>query len=121
MKVSLDETVFGRKCHSMKVSLDENVHPIWMKVYLTAGPPEKMATPTTECKVKLLEGRKIITDQRVVEAIPGRTDGVHVRTSREGERKTTPRYLYCWTRGGGTPKMHTAVGATAERTKDHGG
>ena len=28
-----------------------------------AGPPKKMATPTTECEVKLLEGREIITDE----------------------------------------------------------
>ena len=45
MKVSLDETGFGRKCHWMKVFLDESVFGrvfffffrIWMKVYLTAS------------------------------------------------------------------------------------
>ena len=28
-----------------------------------AGPSKKMATPTTECEIKLLEGRRVITNE----------------------------------------------------------
>ena len=97
------------------------------------GPPKKVATPTTEREVKLLEGMRIITNELEVKRRAGvmkmedekergrrdnprenRRKSTRGRQERVGER-TTPRHWYCWTK-----KMHTAIRAIA-RTKNHGG
>ena len=88
-------------------SITDAKFPVYRSNRGSAGPSEKVATPATECKVELLEGRRIVSNELKTKR-RAREDIGDENGRREGERET-------FTKAPGTGLMKETIPAGAEK------